>query len=134
MALIILNRGKIINLIPIIHHTLPPLIMQRSNIFAYIELSNFVDELAVDPNERPSSLLALHAYFNLIPSNMLSEELASEWDDICRIVSRSGPSLDANGRVIANAVKNTIKQMTRDECLAIVERVIELRQRVAVDF
>ena len=108
--------------------------MQRSNIFAYIELSNFVDEIAVDPAERPSSLLALHAYFNIIPSNMLSEELASEWDDICRIVSRSGPSLDASGRVIANAVKNTIKQMTRDECLAIVERVIALRQRVAVDF
>jgi hypothetical protein len=108
--------------------------MQRSNIFAYIELTNFVDGLAVDPKERPASLLALHAYFNLIPSNMLSDELASEWDDICRIVSRLGPSLDASGRVIANAVKNTIRQMTSDECLSIIERVIELQQRVALDF
>jgi hypothetical protein len=108
--------------------------MKRSNIFAHIELSRFVDELSRDPNQGQACLLRLHAYFNIIPLNMLSKELASEWDDICRVVSRLGPCRDADEQIVSNAVKNTIKQLTNEECFTIIGRVVQLQVRVATDF
>lgn len=108
--------------------------MQRSNLFAHIELSKFVSGLIPQIDECRASLIAQHSYFSIIPSRMFSDSLAPEWEDICRTVSRSGPSRDEEGRVVANAIRNTLRQMEREECLAIVERLIRLREQVAAEF
>lgn len=65
---------------------------------------------------------------------MLSDELAPEWEEICSEISKSGASRDEEGRIVANAVKNTIRQMSREECILIINRVIELQQKVASEF
>ncbi|OJV17998.1 MAG: hypothetical protein BGO21_14330 [Dyadobacter sp. 50-39] len=108
--------------------------MQRSNLFAHIELSKFVAGLKLDPEECRSSLISQHAYFLLIPSRMFSDQLVPEWEDICATVFRSGPARDEEGRIVANAVRNTIRQMSREECIEIVKRVMSLQQKVAAEF
>lgn len=108
--------------------------MQRSNLFAHIELSKFVSGLIPQIDECRASLIAQHSYFTIIPSRMFSDNLAPEWEDICKVVARSGPSRDDEGRIIANAIRNTLRQMDREECLAIVERLIRLQGQVAAEF
>lgn len=110
------------------------LFMKRSNLFAHIELSKFVIGLKLDPEECRSSLISQHAYFSLIPSRMFSDQLAPEWEEIFAAVSKSGPVRDEDGRIVASAVKNTIRQMSREECVEIVKRVMRLQQQVAAEF
>lgn len=108
--------------------------MKHSNLFAYVELSKFVEGLTLDPNRCRADLLSMHAYFKIIPSRMFSDELAPEWDDLCTTVTRSGIAYDDEGRVMMNAVKNTIGQMSKGECLEIAERIVLLKQKVDDEF
>lgn len=108
--------------------------MQRSNIFAHIELTKFVAGLKLDLEDCRSSLISQHAYFLLIPSKMLSDHLSSEWEDVCNQVSHLGPATNDQGLTIANAVKNTLAQIPKEECVQIAERVIKLQKRVAAEF
>lgn len=108
--------------------------MQQSNIFAYVELSKFAEGLTLNLDRSRSDLLALHAFFKILPSKMFSQELAAEWDAICKRVSRSGPAVDDQGRIIVNDVKNTISQMEREECFEIVKQIYSLKQKVAGEF
>jgi hypothetical protein len=108
--------------------------MKHSNIFAYIELSKFAEGLTLDPDRCRTDLLSQHAYFKIIPSKMFSDDLAPEWDDLCSTVTRSGTAYDDEGRVMMNAVKNTIRQMSKMECQEIAERIISLKQKVDNEF
>lgn len=108
--------------------------MKPSNIFAYIELTKFVDSLTRDVDRSRADLLALHAYFKIIPSKMFSEDLAPEWDSLYDRVTRSGVAYDDEGRIVLNAVKNTIGQMSKSECSEIVDRIVMLKQKVDYEF
>lgn len=106
--------------------------MKPSNIFAYAELSKFSDGL--DNNDCRSTLLKLHAYFHVIPAKMFSEQLALEWEEIYKNVTKHGPLLDEEGRTIVNSVKNTISQMQKNECFDLVRQIRLLREKVAAEF
>ena len=108
--------------------------MLRSNLFAHIELTKFVEGLSLDAQECRQFLLLQHAYFKQIPSKMFSDQLATEWQDICMLVSGAGPERDEDGRVVGNDVKNTIGQMSNDKCLEITQRLTTLQQKVAAEF
>lgn len=106
--------------------------MRPSNIFAYAELSKFSEGLEVD--DCRSALLKLHAYFHVIPSKMFSEQLAVEWEEIYKNVTRHGPLFDDEGRIIVNSVKNTISQMQKAECFDLVKQIRQLKDKVAAEF
>lgn len=108
-----------------------PSIMKPSNIFAYA-LSKFSEGLDVD--DYHSALLKLHAYFHVIPAKMFSEQLAVEWEEIYRNVTRHGPLLDDEGRIVVNSVKNTISQMQKNECFDLVKKIRQLKEKVAAEF
>lgn len=107
--------------------------MQQSNIFAYVELSKFTEGLTLNVDQCQSKLLALHAFFKIIPTKMFSQKLAAEWESICTRVSRSGPAIDEQGRIVVNEVKNTIGQMGCEECVEIVRQLLHLKQKVAAE-
>ena len=106
--------------------------MKSSNIFAYAELSKFSEGL--DINDCQSTLLKLHAYFHLIPAKMFSDQLAPEWEEICKNVTRHGPAFDEDGRVVVNSVKNTISQFQKSECFELVKQIRQLKEKVAAEF
>lgn len=108
--------------------------MQQSNIFAYVELSKFAEGLTLNVDRCRSDLLALHAFFKIIPSKMFSQELAAEWEAICQRVSRSGPKVDDQGRITINDIRNTITQMETEECFEVVKQIYSLKQKVAAEF
>ena len=108
--------------------------MKRSNIFAYNELSKFAENLSLSLKSVKSDLLAQHAYFKLIPSNMFSEDLAPRWESICDHVRRFGPATDEDNQVITNEVKNTILHMSDQECYDLTDQILKLRNKVAAEF
>ncbi|MNL87482.1 hypothetical protein D3C87_2166560 [compost metagenome] len=65
---------------------------------------------------------------------MFSEQLALEWEEIYKNVTKHGPLLDEEGRIIVNSVKNTISQMQKNECFDLVRQIRQLREKVAAEF
>lgn len=108
--------------------------MKRSNIFVFIELSKFMENLTLNPVTCRADLIARHSYFKIIPPNMFSDALSPEWQGICGQVKRSGPAYNEDGGIIANETRNTIERMSDLECLEIIQRVSELHKKVAAEF
>lgn len=108
--------------------------MQRSHLFAHVELGKLASSLTDDIAECRSRLISNQVYFTLVTEKMLSKKLASEWQNICSDVSRSGPLRDSEGRVVVNAVKNTLRNMHIRECVSITRRVYEFQRRLAAEF
>lgn len=108
--------------------------MQRSHLFAYVELAKLASGLTDDIAECRSRLISNQVYFTLITEKMLSKSLVKEWQDICSDVSRSGPLRDSEGRVVVNAVKNTLRHMHVRECVSITKRVLDFQRKLAAEF
>ena len=108
--------------------------MKKSNIFVHIELSKFARELTAESSVLKDNLKAQAGYFNIITSKYFSDVLATEWEDITREVKSKGPKIDEQGRVVANAVINTIDQMSHQQCNWLVNRISTLQQKVKREF
>ena len=108
--------------------------MEKSNIFVRIELSKLVPGLSHDVALSKQHLISQAGYFNIIPPKYFSQALCPEWENIIRQVRKKGPKLDERGRVISNAVTNTIDQMSSQECTEIAWRITELYEKVKLEF
>ena len=108
--------------------------MKKSNIFVYIELSKFAENLTTNMLACKQHLKSQSSYFTLIPSKYFSVNLNSEWESICNAVSKSGPVLNEEGRIVSSAVINTIDQMSSQECLALSNRIFMLHEKVKKEF
>lgn len=108
--------------------------MKKSNIFVYIELSKFAENLTTNMLLCKQHLKAQASYFMLIPSKYFSVDLNSEWESICKVVGIKGPGLNEGGKVTVNAVINTIDQMSSQECLAVANRIFLLFEKVKLEF
>ena len=108
--------------------------MNKSNIFVHIELSKFVASLTTNILLSKEYLKAQAGYFNIIPTKYFSDALSPEWQQIIAEIKQKGPKVDPTGRVVANAVINTIEQMSAEECIAIAMRIISLREKVKMEF
>lgn len=121
------------NILRIIYTPSTYLSMQRSHLFAHVELAKLASSLTDDIAECRSRLISSQTYFTLITEKMLSKSLTSEWRNICSDVSRSGPLRDSEGRVVVNAVKNTIRNMHTRECVSITKRIQEFQRKLAAE-
>ena len=108
--------------------------MKKSNIFVHIELSKLTQKLHTDAAAYKDVLRAQAGYFNIIPSKYFSDALSNEWDEIAKEVKTKGPKVDDQGRVIANAVVNTIDQMSLQQCDRLVNRIRALQKEVKKEF
>jgi hypothetical protein len=108
--------------------------MKKSNIFVYIELSKFTQNLTTNLSFCKEHLKAQASYFQVIPSRYFSAQLNSEWESICQSVSRKGPRFDEKGQIVGNAAVNTIDQMSSMECLAVANRIFMLHDKVKKEF
>ncbi|WP_138483095.1 hypothetical protein [Dyadobacter bucti] len=109
--------------------------MKKSNIFAYIELTKLVEELKTSASEKlKQKLRSQSAYFNIIEPRYFSEDLINEWENILTILKQKGAKVNEDGKVISNAISNTIDNLTDKECQAVVERVYTLYDKVKVEF
>ena len=104
--------------------------MKKSNIFVYVELSKLIDNLTANEYLSKQNLRSQASYFQLIPSKYFSDDLFGEWESICEVVKNKGPQYDENGKIITNAVINTIDQMSQQECAAISDRIISLYEKI----
>ncbi|MDQ6479647.1 hypothetical protein [Dyadobacter sp. LHD-138] len=110
--------------------------MKKSNIFAYIELSKLADGLRVSGSgaKPKEQLKSQAAYFNIIEPKYFSDELIGEWENILGHTKKLGAKLNAEGRVISNAVTHTIENMTESECRVLVDRVNALYDKLKKEF
>jgi hypothetical protein len=50
------------------------------------------------------------------------------------LIKHRGPKKDPEGRIIVNAVTNTIDQMSVQECETLAFRIIKLNEQVKMEF
>lgn len=108
--------------------------MKKSNIFAFIELTKLVDELKVDQGKLKQKLKSQSAYFNIIEPRYFSENLTKEWESLLSEVKHKGAKVNEEGRIVTNAVINTIDHLSDRECQVIVEKVNSIYDRVRKEF
>ena len=108
--------------------------MKKSNIFVYIELSKFAASLSTNMLLCKQHLQSQASYFQLIPSRYFSVDLNAEWESICSAVSKNVPGLNEDGKIVRNAIMNTIDQMSALECLAVANRIFMLHEKVKKEF
>lgn len=108
--------------------------MKKSNIFAFIELTKLVEELKVDESKLRQKLKSQSAYFNIIEPRYFSEGLIGEWESILTVVKQKGAKVNEEGRIVSNAVSNTIDHLTDNECQLLVERVHSVYDSVRKEF
>lgn len=109
-------------------------VMKKSNIFAFIELTKLVEELKVDQSKLRQKLKSQSAYFNIIEPRYFSEGLVGEWESILAVVKQKGAKVNEEGRIVSNAVSNTIDHLTDHECVSLVERVHSIYDSVRKEF
>ena len=106
--------------------------MKKSNIFAYIELTKLVEELRVSntSGHLKQKLKSQSAYFNIIEPRYFSDSLIGEWEQILSIIKQRGVKVNEEGKVVSNAVSNTIEQFSDRECEVLVDKVYSLYDQV----
>lgn len=107
--------------------------MDKSNIFVYTELSKLTSNLSSDPSLAKQSLKLQAGYFNIITSNYFSDGLASEWENITSTLKQKGPKINDEGNIEKNAYRNTIYQMSVQECLDMISRINLLYKKVKLE-
>ncbi|GLU55470.1 hypothetical protein [Dyadobacter frigoris] len=108
--------------------------MNKSNIFVYTELSKLVASLNSNILLSKQYLRSQAAYFNIIVPKYFSDTLSPEWESITNQIRKMGPGFDKEGKLTANAIINTIDQMTSEECISLAMRVISLYDKVRIEF
>jgi hypothetical protein len=110
--------------------------MKKSNIFAFIEFSKLAEGLRVPaaPGKYKDQLKSQAAYFNIIEPKYLSDDLVQEWENILGSTRKYGARVNEEGRIVSNAVTNTIEQMSDSECAVLVERVNALYEKLKKEF
>jgi hypothetical protein len=110
--------------------------MKKSNIFAFIEFSKLAEGLrnSAEAGKLKEQLKSQAAYFNIIEPKYFSEDLAGEWENILGSTRKSGAKINEEGRVVSNAVTNTIEQMSDVECKVLVDRVNALYDKLKKEF
>lgn len=110
--------------------------MKKSNIFAYIELTKLVNELKASnaSGQLKQKLKSQSAYFNIIEPRYFSDSLINEWEEILNLIKHKGVKVNEEGKVISNAVSNTIDQLSDNECQMLVDKVYALYDQVKREF
>jgi hypothetical protein len=108
--------------------------MNKSNIFVHIELSKLVAGLRSETILLRQSLKSQAGYFNIISAKYFSDALCPEWENITEAIKHKGPKLGVDGRILVNAVINTIDQMSAQECTALAVRIMKLNEKVRLEF
>ncbi|MCE6990460.1 hypothetical protein [Dyadobacter sp. CY323] len=110
--------------------------MKKSNIFAYIELTKLVDELksSSEAGKLKQKLKSQSAYFNIIEPRYFSEGLVGEWESILSVIKQKGAKTNEEGKVVSNAVSNTIDQLSDKECEVLVDKIRVVYDQVRKEF
>jgi hypothetical protein len=108
--------------------------MSQSNIFVYTELSKLTAVLSDNTGESKKQLKSQAGYFNIITAKYFSTALSGEWETITGQIKIKGPKLGSDGKVVTNAIVNTIDQMSPQECSAITSRILSLYEKVKLEF
>ena len=110
--------------------------MKKSNIFAYIELTKLVEELKASSSsvQLKQKLKSQSAYFNIIEPRYFSESLINDWEGILSLIKQKGVKVNEEGKVISNAVSNTIDHLSDRECEVLVDKVYTLYDQVKREF
>ena len=111
-------------------------VMKKSNIFAYIELSKLAEGLRVSSalEKQKEQLKSQAAYFNIIEPKYFSDDLMIEWENILGSTKKLGAKINEEGRIVSNAVTNTIENMTDAECRVLVDRVNAIYDKLKKEF
>ena len=111
-------------------------VMKKSNIFAYIELSKMVEELrqSAASDKLKEKLKAQAAYFNILEPRYFSDSLVSEWEGILSTTKQKGAKVDDEGKVISNAISNTIESFNQKECQKLADQIFGLFERLQKEF
>ncbi|KQS31457.1 hypothetical protein ASG33_14195 [Dyadobacter sp. Leaf189] len=110
-------------------------VMKKSNIFAYIELTKLMEELRAPADGMlKQKLKSQSAYFNIIEPRYFSEDLIGEWESILSVIRQKGAKTDGDGKIISNAVSNTIDHLSEKECQALVDKIAAVYAQVKKEF
>jgi hypothetical protein len=107
--------------------------MNKTNIFVYIELSKLVSNLTINVLLSKEILKQQAGYFNVIAGDYFSSTLNPEWENIVSELKQKGPAFDGEGQIKANAFINTIDQMSQQDCIDMIFRIMSLYEKVKLE-
>jgi len=108
--------------------------MNKSNIFVYIELSKLVSGLTTNVLLAKNSLRIQSSYFSIIPTKYFSDDLSPEWENILRKIKFHGPLKDEDGTILMNDIVHSIDRLSQLDCVALAMSIINLHQKVMMEF
>ena len=79
-------------------------------------------------------LKAQSAYFNIIDPKYFSDQLSSEWIDMVQFIKKHGTALNEEGKIVLNAINNTINEMSDEECRKFIGRIYDFHDKLKVEF
>ena len=109
------------------------LLVNKSNIFVYIELSKLVSNLTANVLLSKEILKSQAGYFNIITGKYFSDALCPEWESIASELKQKGQEKDQEGKIKTNAFINTIDQMSQQDCIDMVFRITALYEKVKLE-
>jgi len=107
--------------------------VEKSNIFVYVELSKLTTSLSTDPSFCKKALKAHAGYFNIIDAKYFSSQLAPEWERILTLLKEKGPQLNQEGFIEKNAFRNTLFQMSSQQCIDLTNQILLLFEKVKIE-
>ena len=107
--------------------------MNKTNIFVYVELSKLVSNLTLNALLSKELLKQQAACFNIIAGHFFSDDLNPEWEHIVSELKQYGPAFDEEGKITANALMNTIDQMSQQNCIDMIFRISSLYEKVKLE-
>lgn len=108
--------------------------MKKSNIFAFVEVSKLVEILQSSPSTAKETLKSQAAYFNIIDPKYFSDRLVTDWTTILDTVKQYGPVLDQEGKVVQNAISNSIEKMSETDCARLKNEVLSLHEKLKKEY
>lgn len=108
--------------------------MHKSNIFVYNELSKLVSNLTTNILMSKRYLKSQAGYFNILVPTFFSDTLSPEWESIVADIKKIGPKFDSEGKLVTNAIMNTIDQMSDQECIQIALRIMKVYEKIQLEF
>lgn len=110
--------------------------MEKSNIFAYIELSKLVGELktANTSEKLKENLKSQSAYFNIIHPKYFSDSLMNEWEGIIFMIKQRGIIVDEEGKATSNAMHIIIENLSYTECQMLANQIYGVFENLQKEF
>lgn len=98
--------------------------------YAKEKLGSAVRSISNDRGNIKTRIWNAYLIFHTLSENDFSEELKEDWNFIYNNLTIEEPTHNEKGEVTDGKVQNTLKLLSEDKCVEIVNRIVELEAKL----